>query len=776
MSELHNAALESLATSLLFGMLAVAVGLMLSRRLQRSISGPIEQLTAAMHDVARTRDYSTNMTPVNTHELAKLVESFNTMLGEIRTRDSALAGHRDQLEVEVLDRTRELVQAKAVADAANAAKSDFLATMSHEIRTPMNGMLVMAELMAAGDLPPRLQRYADVLVNSGQSLLAIINDILDLSKIEAGRLEVETVPLDPAAIVDNVLNLFHERALSKSVDLVSHVAPDVPALVSGDPVRLNQVLTNLINNALKFTETGSVIVRLSCRFIAQTGKTELKISVTDTGIGLSPAQIARIFEPFEQADKSTTRRFGGTGIGLTICRRIVAAMNGDIEVTSEPGRGSTFTLRVSLDVVEPAAPRLRASMTEPRRVFVALPASATRNLLCEYLAEFGLEADIAEPANLGTLDLKGVCGVIAKASDLQVVQPMPAAILDNGRQAVVLALTTLGESGAHSLLRTGAADLLLSLPWATDELRNSLGAICRGRPSIALDALQPTPRRTIERSDPRRFAGIHVLAADDSPTNREILNEALTRLHVRVTSVCNGQEALAAVKAGAFDLVFMDGSMPVMDGFTAARAIRDWESETNRPAIPVVALTAHVVGRQAEQWRASGMSDCVTKPFSLKSLEACLKHWVKPVATGERVALTQETVVAPMMEQLSVSTAVALVDPAVLDNIRMMQRPGDDLVSRVVRLYGLHAPQAMLTLRGLANSRSLLDLADAAHALKSLSRNVGARRVGDLCDQLETAARNNTVIEPERDCAAIEQALADTLVAFENMRAITKAA
>ncbi len=261
-TSLESALAESMFSALFAGAIAAALGLLLAQRLQRTITAPINRLTAAIQDIRSSQNFELAVERTSKDETGQMVDAFNDMLGQIRARDQRLVQHRDRLEHEVEERTSELKEATVAAQSANAAKSEFLATMSHEIRTPLNGMLVMAELLSTGDLPDRMQRHADVIVSSGQSLLAIINDILDLSKIEAGRLELEKIPVEPATVADQVMSLFAARAASKGIDLACYVTPSVPARIAADPVRLNQILANLVNNALKFTEQGSVTLKI----------------------------------------------------------------------------------------------------------------------------------------------------------------------------------------------------------------------------------------------------------------------------------------------------------------------------------------------------------------------------------------------------------------------------------------------------------------------------------------------------------------------------------
>ena len=315
---------------------ALAVGLGISLKLQRSITRPLITLTHVMASIQASHDYGAQVAIDSDDEIGLLAVSFNSMIGEVQERDRRLIAHRDRLEHDVAERTHDLALAKDEAEAANVAKSDFLATMSHEIRTPMNGMLVMAELLAGSELPQRQRRYAEVIARSGQSLLAIINDILDFSKIEAGKLDLEEISIALPEVVDTVITLFAERASSKGLDLAAYVAQDVPEAMIGDPVRLTQVLSNLVNNALKFTEKGHVLVSVDC------ADGQLRVCVSDTGIGIPADKIATIFAAFSQADQSTTRRFGGTGLGLSICKRIIDAVHGTVEVDSTEGHGSTF--------------------------------------------------------------------------------------------------------------------------------------------------------------------------------------------------------------------------------------------------------------------------------------------------------------------------------------------------------------------------------------------------------------------------------------------------
>jgi len=317
-SDLRRDLATSLGWTALVALLAILGGVAVAQVFIARLTRPLRELAAVMAEVGAKQDFSRRMPSAKRRdETGVLGEAFNGMIDNIHERDERIARHLETLEQTVEERTHDLRLAKEDAESANAAKSDFLATMSHEIRTPMNGMMVMAEMLAAADLSPRHRRFAEIITRSGASLLTIINDILDLSKIEAGKLDLETVPFSPEALVEDVASLFWEKARSKNLELAVRIAPEVPTLVVGDPTRINQVVTNLVNNALKFTEAGGVTIDLSCEPAADRAK--LRIAVTDTGIGIPKDKIGTIFEAFGQADQSTTRRFGGTGLGLTVC-------------------------------------------------------------------------------------------------------------------------------------------------------------------------------------------------------------------------------------------------------------------------------------------------------------------------------------------------------------------------------------------------------------------------------------------------------------------------
>jgi len=748
-SDLRRRLEYGLLLTLLVASAASLVGVAVAGNMRRKIVTPITDLSQAMNEVRTTHDFSKRVVKESSDETGDLVDAFNDMLAQISERDSALARHRETLEQTVEERTRELRRARDAAEDANRAKSDFLATMSHEIRTPMNGVMVMAELLAAAELQPRQQRYAEVIVRSGQSLLTIINDILDLSKIEAGKLELEQVEVSPCRVIDDVMSLFWERAQSKGLDLAAFVTPEVPHQVISDPVRLNQVLSNLVNNALKFTETGHVAVY--ARTLGRKGdQVDLEFTVIDTGIGIPPDKVGKLFEAFSQADQSTTRKFGGTGLGLAICKRLVEVMGGDIRAESAEGKGSRFIFRITARV-DAEYERLTPEEIGPlSRAVVAVTGTATPVAIASYLRITGIEATMVTPEGMTAEALSGCQVIFGEPRALDKLAAMDGAPRDLYRVVVAEIGDLAGEEAVHA----GHADDIVMRPVSRREMRDMIGRLGRGerRGAAALTATDGE----MEMPD---FAGARILVADDNAVNREVIIEALRRLNVGVDVVTNGEEAIEAWKGGAHRLVFMDCSMPVMDGFRATEIIRRLEAEQGGAEhTPVVALTAHVAGSDADRWRQAGMDDYVIKPLTIKTLARCLAHWLgEPSApvVAEPAPPVVADAISPVLEDgidNSADDELALIDESILTELG---GPGSDLVKRVSRLFVEHVPGALKAIEETTGGGDRTALADAVHALKSMCANIGAVRAAAACNELETLARTGQVVDPSAHIARI---------------------
>ncbi|GGK34790.1 ATP-binding protein [Salinarimonas ramus] len=741
--DLWGRLLEVLGVGLGAAVIAGGIGLAIAVRFQRALTRPLVTLSAAMSRVRESHDYDEACPVESDDEIGQLALGFNAMLSEIRRRDARLAQARERLEQDVEDRTRDLVVAKDAAEEASRAKSEFLATMSHEIRTPMNGMLVMAELLAAGDLPERQRRYAEVIARSGQSLLAIINDILDFSKVESGKLELEAVPVDLAEAAETVVTLFGERAAGKGLDLAAAIDPAVPRLL-GDPVRITQVVANLVNNALKFTEQGHVLVR-----IAGEGE-RVTIRVEDTGIGIPQEKLGTIFSAFSQADQSTTRRYGGTGLGLSIVQRLVAAMGGTIGVESVVGEGSCFTVLLPCIAADDEA-GTRARLEAPRPAVVACAGEATRAALEASLAAAGfvLTRSDATPENADWI-------VDADA------------LLRKGRPVGarrVLALSPIGERAGEEARARGLADALLRRPLAPSEWTLALARLVSGEPFPREEA----GRASADAALPR-FPGARVLVADDSAVNREVACEALARLGIVARTVADGREALDAMAAGGIDLVLMDGSMPELDGFEATRLARAREAETGAPRLPIVALTAHVVGAGADAWRQAGMDGVLHKPFTLAALARTLAEHLAP---SEAVEDVDAGVAAAGPAAASIGggdgDAPLLDEEVVAGIVEMAAGAGAGFLQRILGLYLEHAPPALAELASsVRDGAEPARVASAAHALKSMSLNVGAAALARRLALIEAAAREAGTLPDDAAIDALAPLLDETIGALRD--------